>query len=109
MLLRLTLTLIFVFAAVSTTEAGYLYVLADEDAGNDIYGFHVDESTGELTALAGFPIPTGGAGNDIALVCDRMVADTLNNRLYVINNTSDTVSSSTLPNAAKKQSVTAAI
>src|SRR5690606_35945701 len=81
-----------VFGMASSAQAGYLYVLADETAGNDIYGFDVNESTGELTALAGFPIPTGGAGTDIALICHRMVADTLNNRLYVINNTSNTVS-----------------
>ncbi len=90
--IKLKLLIALVFGMVSTADAGYLYVLADEDAGNDVYGFHVNESTGELTALAGFPIPTGGAGNDIALVCHRIVADTLNNRLYVINNTSNTVS-----------------
>jgi 6-phosphogluconolactonase len=86
------LTLITFVGTGKMVNAGWLYALADEGDGNEIYGFEVNETTGELTALPGFPVSTGGLGNDVALICHRMVADAANNRLYVINNTSNSVS-----------------
>jgi 6-phosphogluconolactonase (cycloisomerase 2 family) len=86
----MALLLIF-FAGSMRTDAGLLYLLNDNAAGNAIFGFQVNESTGELTALPGFPVSTGGVGG-VALVCHRMVADTANSRLFVINNASNTVS-----------------
>lgn len=83
---------LFVLFTAVVSNAGWLYALADEANGNDIYGYAVNESTGELTALPGFPVATGGTGNDIALICHRMVVDAANNRLYVVNNASGSIS-----------------
>lgn len=76
---------------------GYVYGLRDSAGGNQIYGFGVNAATGELSALPGFPVPTGGAGGDVVpeltyLTSRRMAVDPVNSRLYVINNTSNTVS-----------------
>ena len=77
------LGLIIAFAAgTAETRAGWLYVLNDNPTGSQIYGYRVNETTGELTALAGFPVAAGGNGGD-ALVCERMALDALNRRLYV--------------------------
>jgi 6-phosphogluconolactonase (cycloisomerase 2 family) len=74
-----------------TARAGFLYLLNDDSTGNRIYGFRVNESTGELTALAGFPVSAavGGINN---IVSERMTVDPVNGRLYVVNEGSDTIS-----------------
>ncbi|MBK9215520.1 MAG: beta-propeller fold lactonase family protein [Chloracidobacterium sp.] len=69
----------------------YLYALNDDSAGSNIYGFQVDESTGTLTGLAGFPVAAGNGGIN-SIVSERMTVDNANGRLYVINDSSDTVS-----------------
>lgn len=79
------------FSLVTTAQAGFLYVLNDDPAGSRIYGFNVNETTGALTALTGFPVITGGTGAAGA-VSERMAIDHINNRVYVINDGSDTVS-----------------
>ncbi|MFH0938749.1 MAG: beta-propeller fold lactonase family protein [Planctomycetota bacterium] len=71
--------------------AGLLYVLNDAVAGNKIFGFAVNEASGALTLLNGFPIATGGNG-DWAGVSERVVVDKLNGRIYVINGGSNTIS-----------------
>ena len=78
---------------VISAQAGYLYVMNDDPAGvgNQVYGFRVNETTGALTALSGFPVATGGLGVN-SLVCERMTIDRANRRLYVINDGADTVS-----------------
>lgn len=83
----------FALGCVISVQAGHLYVLRDDPAGvgNQIYGFQVNEMTGALTALAGFPVTTGGLGVN-ALVCQRMTIDRANKRLYVINDGANTVS-----------------
>jgi 6-phosphogluconolactonase (cycloisomerase 2 family) len=78
-------------AAVGSAQAGVLYVLNDNAAGNTIYCFTVNESTGALTARPGFPIATGGNGGP-DLNTEEITLDNLNNRLYAINEGSDTVS-----------------
>jgi 6-phosphogluconolactonase (cycloisomerase 2 family) len=66
------------------SHAGYLYALNDDGAGNSIYGFNVNETSGALTPLAGFPFATGGTGDGFGY-SERMLFDSLNARLYVIN------------------------
>lgn len=79
------------FLCLATARAGYLYALNDDPAGSRVYGFEVNETTGALTALPGFPVSTGALGGN-ALVSERMTVDRLNNRLYVINDGSNSVS-----------------
>ena len=69
---------------------GWLYVLNDDSAGSNIYGFQVNESTGALTPLSGFPVSPGNGGIN-SIVSERMVVDAANARLYVVNDSSDTV------------------
>ena len=73
------------------TNAGFLYLLNDDSTGNRIYGFSVNESSGALTALNGFPVSAavGGINN---IVSERMTVDAANARLYVVNEGSDSVS-----------------
>lgn len=78
--------------SVQAAGGGYVYALLDVGGGaNQIYGFQVNELTGALTALSGFPVSTGsnGTGNFIS---ERMAFDAANSRLYVINDGSDTAS-----------------
>ncbi len=89
---------VFFFSAYRA-EAGWLYLLNDSDAGSRIYGFSVDEATGALTPLTGFPIVPGNGGIN-SIVSERMIADTANNRIYVINDSSDTVSAYTVDPAS---------
>ena len=71
---------------------GLLYALNDDDSpGSFVYGFSVNEATGALTALAGFPVAAQSGGIN-SIVSERMVADQANLRLYVINDGSNTVS-----------------
>lgn len=83
------ITLLFLFPA--QAAAGFLFLLNDDSTGNRIYGFQVNESTGELTPLTGFPVSAaiGGINN---IVSERMAVDPINRRLYVVNEGSDSVS-----------------
>jgi 6-phosphogluconolactonase (cycloisomerase 2 family) len=67
-----------------------LYVLNDNTAGNQIYGYAANETTGALTLLAGFPFATGGNGSDAA-TSEMVTIDRANQRLYVINRGAGTV------------------
>ena len=69
----------------------FIYTLNDRTSGNNIYGYRSDSSTGDLTALAGFPVATGGNGSGLAN-SRQITIDSANRRLYVINDGSDTVS-----------------
>src|SRR5688500_14384877 len=73
-----------------TTHAGFLYFLNDVETGNRIYGFQVNETTGALTPLTGFPV-NAGVGGINNIVSERMIVDRTNKRLYVVNEGSDTV------------------
>ena len=70
---------------------GLLYALNDDSSGSFVYGFRVNEATGALTALAGFPVAAQSGGIN-SIVSERMVADQANLRLYVVNDGSNTVS-----------------
>ena len=74
----------------TTAFAGWLYVLNDDSGGSNIYGFQVNETTGALTPLAGFPISPGLGGIN-SIISERMIVDSTNRRLYVINDSSDSV------------------
>ena len=54
----LLLALVFVLG-LSQAQAGFLYV-AVSGTRLHLYGFSVDETTGGLTLLPGFPMDTGG-------------------------------------------------
>lgn len=73
-----------------------LYVLNDNPSGNQIYGYAVNETTGALTLLAGFPISTGGNGLVTGAESERLAIDRANQRLYAINAGSNTVSAYTI-------------
>ena len=92
---RLLISLITVLALtevnVQAAGGGYLYALRDVYGGpNQIFGFQVNELTGALTALAGFPVGTGGNGSRLT-VSEQLVYDPANIRLYVLNDGSDTI------------------
>ena len=72
--------------------ASFLYVLNENSGGNNqVVGYSVNETTGALTALSGFPLNTGGTGNSFNF-WETLRADPVNQRLYAINDGSDTVS-----------------
>jgi len=74
--------------------AGFLYALNDSNSQTTVgalYGFSVNETTGSLTALPGFPVSTGGAGwpgNPNGL----LAFDPVNSRLYALSPGSNTIS-----------------
>jgi 6-phosphogluconolactonase len=76
---------------VQAAGSGYLYVLRNVSGGpNQIYGFQVNELTGALSALGGFPVDTGGTGS-AGTVSEQMVYDPANRRLFVLNGGSFTI------------------
>lgn len=76
---------------VISAQAGFVYVLNDATAGNNIYGFAVNEQTGELTSLAGFPVSTGFNGGGSTNL-EMIAVDNLNKRLYAVNRGSNNIS-----------------
>lgn len=76
---------------VATAQAGFLYVLNDNAAGNNIYGFAVDETNGQVTPLAGFPVATGFNGGGSTNL-EMIAVDQLNRRLYATNRGSSNIS-----------------
>lgn len=73
---------------------GFLYALANDTAGNRIYGFGVTEANGALSLLPGFPMATGGTGTASGALTTyhRMCLDKVNGRLFAINAGTRTVS-----------------
>jgi streptogramin lyase len=73
------------------TDEGFVYALLQVNAGaNQVHGFSVNSLTGALTAVPGSPFATGGSGTTAA-VSEGMVYDSVNGRLFVVNDGSDTV------------------
>ena len=89
--LILTALALVIFTGTEIRAASFLYAINDRSTGNQIFGFSVDETTGSLTALPGFPISTGfnGAG---ATNLEMITIDKLNKRLYAINRGSNNIS-----------------
>jgi hypothetical protein len=83
--------LLFVATATETKAASFLYALNDNTAGNQIYGFSVNEATGALTALPNFPVATGFNGGGSTNL-EMIAIDRLNKRLYAINRGSNNIS-----------------
>jgi hypothetical protein len=77
--------------AATEARAGYLYAINDSTTGNQIYGFSVNETTGALTALPGFPVATGFNGGGSTNL-EMITIDKLNKRLYAINRGSNNIS-----------------
>src|SRR4051812_10045818 len=77
--------------AVVSVQAGFLYVLNDNTAGNNIYGFSVNETTGELTQLTNFPVSTGFNGGGSTNL-EMIAVDNVNKRLYAVNRGSNNIS-----------------
>ncbi len=98
-ILSFVLSLLLLCVATATpAQAGFLYVMRADAAGNQIYGFSVDEATGALTALASFPVTTGGTGND-GTDSEQLTIDRANNRLYASNRGSQTISAYSINSA----------
>jgi len=85
------LVLILFLGSASIANAGFVYSVVDAAAGNMLYGFSADETTGELTLLNGFPIATGftGGGNTNL---EHIVFDPVNKFLFVANRGSSNIS-----------------
>jgi len=56
--------LAFLICGSVNARAGFLYVVNDNTSGNQIYGYSVNEQTGALVALAGFPVASGSTFTD---------------------------------------------
>lgn len=82
----------------TSAHAGYIYVSTDSAAGNNIYGFSVNETTGELTALPGFPVSTGFVGAALTNL-ELATVDPVNKRLYVANRGSSNISAYSIDEA----------
>ena len=81
---------------VQAAGSGYLYALRNVSGGpNQIFGFQVNELTGALTALPGFPMSTGGNGSGVT-DSEHLAYDPANSRLYAVNLGSHTISAYSL-------------
>ena len=80
------------FTVTSAPQIGFLYVLNQRTVGSNLlFGYAVNETTGALTKLSGFPINTGGSGANTAL-SEQVTIDRTNRRLYVLNDGASTIS-----------------
>lgn len=89
----LRLSLIFAVCVLFTTvvQAGFIYTVIDSTVSNRIYGYSVNETTGALTLLPGFPMETGFTGFG-GTNLEMIAIDKLNKRLYVLNRGSNNIS-----------------
>jgi hypothetical protein len=72
-----------------SAPTGFLYALSQQNgSSNQIYGFSVNETTGALTLLPGFPLASGGNGINSS-PNEQLAIDTTNHRLYTLNDGSD--------------------
>jgi 6-phosphogluconolactonase len=86
----LCVCLVGLFAAQAAAgQIGFVYALQQVDGGaNQIHGFRLDQTTGALVALAGFPVSSGGTGTNGNP--SEQVAYS-NGRLFVVNDGSNTL------------------
>jgi 6-phosphogluconolactonase (cycloisomerase 2 family) len=76
--------------AIANEPPGFVYAFQQVNGGNNaIHGFKLNPVTGALTAIAGFPIFSGGTGT-FAAAAEQMAYG--NGRLFVLNDGSDTLS-----------------
>jgi hypothetical protein len=88
------LTVLSAGSVVASEPPGFVYALDQVSGGaNLIYGFRLDPVTGALTALAGFPVASGGTGA-ASTVSEQMAY--ANGLLYVINGGNNTLSAFTV-------------
>jgi hypothetical protein len=80
-----------VLAGIEAKAASFLYLLNDNTTGNQIFGFSVNETTGALTALPGFPVATGFNGGGSTNL-EMIAIDAANKRLYALNRGSNNIS-----------------
>ena len=98
-LLRLLMLSGILVAFTADVHAGFLYVLNQQNATpNQIHGFSVNEATGALTLLTGFPMSSGGNGV-ASSGSHQLTVDRVNRRLYAINDGSNTVSAFSIDGA----------
>jgi uncharacterized repeat protein (TIGR01451 family) len=76
---------------------GFLYTLISDANGNSIAGFSVNEATGALATLTGFPVATGGNGSAFpapgnGALLEMLALDRANGRLYAVNQGSNSLS-----------------
>src|SRR5262245_5286073 len=70
-------------------QSGFVYALQQiNGAANQIHGFRIDETTGTLTALPGFPVSSGGNGTS-GSVAEQLAY--FNGKLFVVNDGSNTL------------------
>ena len=89
----------FLFLAILTLAAfginahaqSFVYAINDSTTGNQIFGFSVNEQTGALTALGGFPVNTGFNGANSTNL-EMIAVDVVNKRLYALNRGSNNIS-----------------
>jgi 6-phosphogluconolactonase (cycloisomerase 2 family) len=77
----------------TAAHGGLVFALRDNstaNGGNYLYGFRVNELSGAMTPLSGFPLATGGSGN-AANFSERLAYDAASARLFVLNAESSTV------------------
>lgn len=90
--LFLAVALILGLSNASFAQGGFVYGLVNVGGGsNQLYGFSVNASTGALTLLPGFPIAVG-TGVAIVRPVEQLHYDSVNSRLYVLADGSDTLS-----------------
>lgn len=95
-LMLLVIILTLAGGNVQAAGGGYLYALRNVNAAqNQIFGFQVNEFTGALTLLPGFPVNTGGTGS-ANTASEQLVYDPANGRLFALNEGSNTVSAYTV-------------
>jgi 6-phosphogluconolactonase len=71
-------------------QIGFVYALQQVNGGaNQIHAFRIDESTGSLVSVAGFPMSSGGNG---AVNSHSEQLAFVNGKLFVVNNGSNTLS-----------------
>jgi 6-phosphogluconolactonase len=95
MMKKIVLVIALWLIAALPAQAGFLYALVSDSAangGNRIYGYRVDEGTGALTLLTGFPVLTGYNGNAVTYVEQTSIwYDAANARLFVANTASNNI------------------
>ena len=88
--LVVSIAAVLVSASVAVAAPPYVYALRQVSGGaNRIYGFGLDQATGELTALPGFPVATGGNGG-VGRWREQLVFG--GGRLFAVNDGSNTLS-----------------